>query len=134
MARAPNYTWHVDTSVLPISTGLWAPWLPFALPNVWPFTWHVAVVVDQFSRKLLGFEVFSKEPSADRMLRFLDTTIAAAGAVPKYIITDRGTQFQSELPQLVLYPRDSCPLRRARAQARHRRRRTLHPLDEARGA
>ncbi|HEY6724777.1 MAG TPA: DDE-type integrase/transposase/recombinase [Polyangiaceae bacterium] len=95
-ATAPHHTWHVDTTVVPISTGLWAPWFPFALPNFWPFSWHVAVVVDHFSRKLLGFQVFAKEPSATQMLEFLDTTIAAAGASPKYIITDRGTQFGSD--------------------------------------
>lgn len=76
--------------------GLWAPWFPFALPNFWPFSWHVAVVIDHSSRKLLGFQVFAKEPSAAQMLEFLDTTIAATGASPKYIITDRGTQFGSD--------------------------------------
>jgi hypothetical protein len=32
-ARAPHHTWHVDITVVPISSGLWAPWFPFALPN-----------------------------------------------------------------------------------------------------
>lgn len=94
IATAPHHTWHVDTTVMPISTGLWAPWFPFALPNFWPFSWHVAVALDQFSRKLLGFEVLAKEPSAAQMLRFLDTTIASVGTSPKYIITDRGTQYR----------------------------------------
>jgi hypothetical protein len=36
-ARYPNHLWHVDLTVVPTSAGLWAPWLPFALPQCWPF-------------------------------------------------------------------------------------------------
>jgi hypothetical protein len=61
MARAPHHTWHVDISVVPISSGLCAPWFPFALPNFWPFTWHVAVVLDHFSRLVVGLKVFEHE-------------------------------------------------------------------------
>jgi len=49
-AKRPNHVWHVDLSAVPISSGFWTAWLPFALPQRWPFCWWVAVVVDHFSR------------------------------------------------------------------------------------
>ena len=38
-ANRPNHVWHVDLTAVPISAGFWAPWLPFALPQCWPFCW-----------------------------------------------------------------------------------------------
>ena len=31
--------------------GMWCTWLPFALPQRWPFCWWVLVAVDHFSRR-----------------------------------------------------------------------------------
>ena len=95
-AKSTHHTWHCDLTVMPISSGLWAPWFPFALPTFWPFSWHVAVIIDHFSRRLVAIDVFPQEPSAAQMLRFLDTAVASAGRAPKYIITDRGMQFRSD--------------------------------------
>jgi transposase InsO family protein len=88
-ARAPNHTWHVDFTVVPTAAGFWVPWLPFSLPSLWPFTWHVGVVLDHFSRKVMATQGFLKEPSADELLALLDAAIAGAGQTPKYIISDR---------------------------------------------
>ena len=49
-AKYPNHVWHVDLTAVPTGLGYWCPWLPFALPQYWPFCWWVAVVVDHFSR------------------------------------------------------------------------------------
>jgi len=38
-ANRPNHVWHVDLTAVPTSLGFWAPWLPFALPQCWPFCW-----------------------------------------------------------------------------------------------
>ncbi len=38
-AKRPNHVWHVDLTAVPTSVGFWAPWLPFALPQCWPFCW-----------------------------------------------------------------------------------------------
>jgi transposase InsO family protein len=57
-ARHPNGVWHVDLTTVPTGTGFWAPWIPFALPQSWPFCWWVAVVIDHFSRAVVGFAVF----------------------------------------------------------------------------
>ena len=59
-AKAPNHVWHIDLTVVPTSVGFWAPWLPFALPQCWPFCWWLAVIVDHYSRRALGFAVFTK--------------------------------------------------------------------------
>src|SRR5439155_4377784 len=38
-ARRPNDLWHVDLTTVPTALGFWAAWVPFALPQVWPFSW-----------------------------------------------------------------------------------------------
>jgi len=45
-ADRPNHVWHIDLTAVATSVGFWAPWLPFALPQCWPFCWWVAVVID----------------------------------------------------------------------------------------
>jgi hypothetical protein len=45
----PNHVWHADLTAVPTSADFWAPWLPFALPQCWPFCWWVAVVIDHNS-------------------------------------------------------------------------------------
>jgi hypothetical protein len=57
-ARHPNHVWHVDLTLVPIVSGRWIPWFPFSLPQVWPFVWHVAIVIDHFSRAVMGFVSF----------------------------------------------------------------------------
>jgi hypothetical protein len=54
VARYPGHTWHLDLTAVPIRSGLWVPWLPVSLPQRWPFSWCVAVLVDQVSRVLSG--------------------------------------------------------------------------------
>lgn len=92
-ARRPNDVWHTDLSTVPTSMGFWAAWLPFALPQRWPFCWWVAVVVNHFSRRATGVAVFTSQPSSASIRSFLDRVIREAGAGPKYLITDHGKQF-----------------------------------------
>ena len=63
-AKRPNHVWHVDLTTVPISDGFWTPWLPFALPQAWPFCWWVAVVVDHFPRRVMGFAIFQGRPTS----------------------------------------------------------------------
>ena len=95
-ARYPDHTWNVDLTVIPTSAGFWVPWLPFSKPQSWPFCWWLAVVVDHFSRRLQGFAVFTKEPAAADVCAFLDRVVDRAGARPKHMITDQGSQFTSD--------------------------------------
>jgi putative transposase len=91
-AKYPNHVWHVDLTAVPI-VGFWVPWLPFALLQVWPFCWWVAVVEDHFSRRIMGTAVFKRQPTGVQVRSFLARTIRKAGAKPKYIICDKGVQF-----------------------------------------
>ncbi len=69
------------------------PWFPFSLPQRWPFCWWVAVAVDQVSRTLVGFAIFDHSPTSEQVQRFLERAIQASPCTPKYVITDKGTQF-----------------------------------------
>jgi transposase InsO family protein len=92
-AKYPNHVWHVDLTAVPTSVGFWAPWLPFALPQCWPFCWWVAAVIEQHSRRVIGMETFRKNPTAVSVSRFLECAIHSASATPKYIVCDKGQQF-----------------------------------------
>jgi hypothetical protein len=52
-----------------------------------------AVAVDHFSRNVLGFAVFLKQPTSAEIQRFLDRAIGNVGRAPKHLISDKGTQF-----------------------------------------
>jgi len=93
-AKRPNHVWHVDLTVAPTSGGFWTSWLPFALPQRWPFCWWVAAVVDHFSRCAMGFALFPDKPTSAEVCSFLERLIATHGVSPKYIISDKGTQFR----------------------------------------
>jgi putative transposase len=95
-ASRSNQVWHADFTLVPTNAGFWVPWLPFALPQCWPFCWWVAVVVDHYSRKALGFAVFKRQPTARQTRQFLGRLIAAVGATPKYLVTDSGVQFTAD--------------------------------------
>jgi transposase InsO family protein len=62
-AKRPNHVWYVDLTAVPISVGFWAPWLPFSMPQCWPFCWWVAVVIDHYSRHVMGFAMFRSNPT-----------------------------------------------------------------------
>ena len=90
--KRPNHVWHVDLTAVSTSMGFWAPLLPFALPQCWPFCWWVAVVIDHHSRRVMGIETFRNNPTAVSVSRFLECAIHNASATPKYIICDIATR------------------------------------------
>ncbi len=92
-AKQPNHIWHMDLTVVPTTAGFWVPWIPFAKLQCWPFCWWVAVVIDQFSRRVIGFALFTKAPTSTDISRFLDRVTKRAGAKPQHLITDKGRQF-----------------------------------------
>ena len=92
-AKRPNHVWNVDLTTVPICGGFWVPWSPFSWPQCWPFCWWVAIVLDHYSRRVMGFVVFSVLPSSEDIQAFLDRTIRISGASPKHIICDKGGQF-----------------------------------------
>jgi len=90
-AKRPNHVHHVDLTVVPTSLDMWTAWTPLALPQVWPFCWWVAVVIDHFSRRAMGVAVFKKQPTSIQVRTFLGRLYAKGK--PKYIICDKGSQF-----------------------------------------
>jgi len=48
-AKYANHVWHVDLTAAPTRAGFWAPWVPFSLPQRWPFCWWLGVLVQHAS-------------------------------------------------------------------------------------
>ena len=92
-AKNPNHVWHLDLTTVPIVSGFWASWLPFALPQCWPFCWWVAVAIDHYSRRLISIVTFPKKPDSRAIRRFLESGIRSAGAAPDYLICDKDRTF-----------------------------------------
>ena len=93
-AKRPNHVHHVDLTVVPTSLGLWTAWFPFALPQVWPFCWWLAVVLDHFSRRAVGVAVFRSQPTSEQVRAFLGRIFASSK--PRHLICDKGGQFWCE--------------------------------------
>ena len=81
-AKYPNHLWHVDLTVVPTGVGFWCSWLPMALPQHWPFAWWVGVVVDHFSRRIMGITAFKNQPNCQSACGFLGRTIAKTKKTP----------------------------------------------------
>jgi len=94
-AKEPNHVWQVDLTLVPTAAGFWVPWLPFSILQLWPFTWRVACVVDHYSRRVMGFALFKKEPKSVDIRTFLGGVVKRHGA-PKYIVSDKGRQFECD--------------------------------------
>src|SRR6266571_6773553 len=90
-ARKPNDLWHVDLTTVPTSPGFWTSWSPFALPQVWPFCWWVAVAVDHYSRRVTGFAIFRCQPTSAAVREFLERLFQSHQ--PQCFVSDQGSQF-----------------------------------------
>jgi putative transposase len=96
IANYPNHVWGVDSTAVPTSAGFWTSWFPFSLAQSWPFCWWVAVVIDHWSRRSLGLAAFKRRPTADEICVVLDEAARRAGRVPKYTVSDQGSEFSEE--------------------------------------
>jgi transposase InsO family protein len=83
-------------TTVPTACGFWVPWLPWALPQRWPFCWWLAVAVDHFSRRVMGFAVFEQQPTSAAVRAFLGRAIRTARCCPRHLITDHGKQFTDD--------------------------------------
>ena len=95
-AKYPNHVWHVDITAIPIVSGFWTTWLPFALPQCWPFCWWVAMAIDHFSRRVMGISIWQDKPSSLQIRHFLGQSMAKTGRSPRYLISDKGPQFWND--------------------------------------
>jgi transposase InsO family protein len=93
VAKAPNDDWSLDLTVVPTQAGFWTMLKPFAWLQCWPFCCWVAVVADTFSRRAIGFAVFRRQPTAKDVTAMLRRAVVASGGTPRYILTDKGKQF-----------------------------------------
>lgn len=75
--ETPNRTWHLDLTTIRIL------WIHF----------HIAAVLDGFSRKLLTISILAKAPTSNDVARLLSRTVAKFGA-PRFLVTDHGLQFK----------------------------------------
>ncbi len=96
VAKYVHHVWGIDLTLVPTSIGFWIPWSPWSVTPSWPFCWHVVVVLDQFSRKVVHVGSFRSQPTAAQMCSLLDEAVAKTGRAPRYTVTDRGAQFQGE--------------------------------------
>ena len=88
-----NHVWLVDLTVVLSTDGLWTPWPPNALTQVHPYSWYVMLVIDHFSRRIMGFDVFEQNPTAAQVEAAMLRIFEANGVKPKYLISDQGSQF-----------------------------------------
>ncbi len=91
--RKPNDLWHVDLTTVPTALGFWVAWIPFALPQVWPFCWWVGVAIDHCSRRVMGFALYRGQPSSCAVREFLERLFREVGHQPRYLVSDQGRQF-----------------------------------------
>ena len=92
-AKWPNHVWHIDLTAVPTAAGFWAAWLPSSFPLCWPFCWWVAVIVDQYSRRVMGVATFPGQPKSQEVRAFLAASACAAHGNPKHLVCDKGPQF-----------------------------------------
>jgi len=90
-ARTPNDLWHFDLTTVPTALGFWSAWGPFALPQVWPFCWWLAVAVDHYSRRVMGFAIFRCQPTSAAVQGFLERL--SRSHQPRHLVSDQGSQF-----------------------------------------
>ncbi|MEQ8790218.1 MAG: integrase core domain-containing protein [Pirellulaceae bacterium] len=94
-ASYPGHVYHINLTAVPIRSGFWTTWSPFALPQCWPFCCWVAVVVDHFSRRVIDAAVFANKPDCRAVCQFLGRAFSPRGR-PRYIICDRDSIFDCD--------------------------------------
>jgi len=92
-SKYPNHLWQIDLTTGPIGAGFWTKWKPFSLPQCWPFSWWLGVIMDHHSRRIMGITLFSREPTSVAVRAFLGRTIHTTGVTPRHLVTDQGPQF-----------------------------------------
>jgi putative transposase len=56
----------------------------------------VVIVLDHFSRRVQGFQVFEQKPDARTLCAFLARTIRQVGSTPRHVISDQESMFTSD--------------------------------------
>ncbi len=56
---------------------------------------EIAAVVDGFSRKIIAMKAYHRRPSSEDLSKLIETSVDSGGAVPRFLVTDDGSQFRS---------------------------------------
>jgi transposase InsO family protein len=51
------------------------------------------VVIDHFSRRIMGFEIFGQQPTAAQVASAMERIRVENNVTPKYLVSDQGSQF-----------------------------------------
>ena len=95
-SKYPNHLWQIDLTTVPIGPGFWTMWPPFSLPQFWPFGWWIGVIMDHYSRRIMGITLFQREPTSEAVRAFLGRVIYTVGAKPRHLVCDQGPQFSCD--------------------------------------
>ena len=76
--KTVSRTWHLDLTAL----------------HVHGMRFHIAALMDGFSRRLVALKVYARTPTARMMAMLVKRATVAAGAAPRFVVTDHGTQFR----------------------------------------
>jgi len=96
VGRYPNHVWGCDLTTVPTSFGFWTSTLPVALAAALAVLLWVAVVADQYSRRILGFAIFLQQPTSKAVREFLSRVMRTVTAHPRHLVTDQGKQFRDK--------------------------------------
>jgi len=88
-----DHVWSGDLTEVSTSNGFWCPWGPFAVPQLHPYCWWIYVVIDHFSRRIMGFAIFKTQPTAEDICLAMGHICAENSVKPKYFVSDQGVQF-----------------------------------------
>jgi transposase InsO family protein len=83
--RKRNRTHHIDLTTL----------------DIFGMRFHVAAILDGFSRRLLALKVYARTPTAAMMAALVKRAARQIGEAPRFIVTDHGTQFLRRFEKLL---------------------------------
>jgi transposase InsO family protein len=83
--KKKNRTHHLDLTTL----------------DVFGMRFHVAALLDGFSRKLLALKVYARTPTAAMMAALVKRAARRIGEAPRFVVTDHGPQFRKRFDKLL---------------------------------
>ena len=74
-----KHSLNYDTLLVPLRIAFW-----------------VGVIIDHYSRRIMGVAVYKSQPTSEAIRAFLGRTIAKSKKTPRHIVCDRGKQFDCD--------------------------------------
>jgi len=92
-SKYPDHLWGGDITLIPTVQGLAMGIEPEAIPQEFPYCFHVLNVIDHFSRRLMGEKVFTKCPTGADITKAFEEICCENAVSPKHLVLDHGAQF-----------------------------------------